>query len=136
MKISSKYRNAVLMYLIVGLIALIGGYFINTNIKNHRNDIINGIHEFTIGQYKRVGMVGTGSDLYIEIRYEVDGKIHDKTVSSDYYYTLCNQNKSCKNKQFWVMYLVKDPAKSLVDISKEIQNIKDPQIPMNFENFR
>jgi len=122
--------------MIGGLIALIGGYLIDKSNSNQRNEIVNGMHRFVFGQFMRVGSVGDGSSRFVEVSYNVDGKIYYRTTSSDYYFDLCMQNKSCSNKKFWVMYLVKDPEKSLVDISKEIQNVENPQIPINFENFK
>ena len=131
-----KYQKTILLYAIGALVMFFGGRLIDFHHRMDKAQILNGDYSFVEGEFERVGMVGVGSDLYVEVSYSVDDKTYTESVTSDYYYHLCNRNNRCDNKKFWVLYRTSDPSKALVDITKEIQNFENPPIPVDVENFK
>ena len=104
--------------------------------KNNRSEVISNLC-FSSGRIVYYSIGGEESSVRLEYEYCVNKKIYNRTIlrySSKYDY--CKDNiEYCKSKLFRVAYSKRNPQFSLIDLSKEIQDEKEPVISKNLDNF-
>lgn len=93
------------------------------------------ITEGKIVEYK---MFGVGPNRYLIYEYIVNGKTYAREINGpNKRYDECFENPSLyENRRFFVIYSKHSPDKSLIDITREIQGITNPELPKNMRNFQ
>jgi hypothetical protein len=92
----------------------------------------------TIGKFYRYDAVGGTGTPYITYSYIVAGiKYFDQVGGGiNYNYDFCYKNNNCRDKRFWVIYSIKDPSKSLINLTVELQDMENPPFPETLDNFK
>ncbi len=128
----NKKLNKILAFLFIVLI-LIGFYLNDLRIKNN---IVKDYY-FTRGKILDYFIIGVESSRTLKYEYYLkDKKYIRKMTPTTSKYDYCDDNfEKCKGKEFWVICSKKNPSKSLIDLSTEIQGIENPELPENTNNF-
>jgi hypothetical protein len=93
------------------------------------------ITEGKIIEYK---VFGVGPNRYLTYEYIVDDRVYTREINGpNKRYDECSENHSlCENKKFIVIYSKNAPDKSLIDVTREIQEIRNPELPKTMRNFQ
>ncbi len=84
--------------------------------------------------FDNIGDIGT---RYLEYEYTVDSITYTNRVVCSKNYDKCVKELwRCSHIKFWVMYSVKEPSKSLIDYSREVQNDTTINYPTDFSKFK
>jgi hypothetical protein len=121
------------------LIILIAGWVIYKNIDyGQSKKAILADYEKTYGKIIGYSEIGTHRSTYHEYEYIVDGFTYTRRFNSGYKMSECHHEltQKCLSKRFWVIYLKEDPSISLIDLSNDIQGIKNPEFPKSLANFK
>ncbi len=118
------------------VIFLISAFFIGNSLidkKSVKND-----YKVTIGWIVEVKDFGIGPNRYLTYSYTVNGKLYTREIDGpNGDFSECKDDISlCKNKRFLVIYSPGNPKRSLIDLTREIQNIKNPELPEKLTMFQ
>lgn len=126
-------RNEIIV--IIFLLIIIAGYWL---YNNNDKRIVLKDYKYTIGkmvEYYRVGEEGVS---YLQYEYAIKNTIYYRKIcpTRNGEYDYCANNfEQCKDKKFWVIYSRKNPSKSLIDLTNEIQGVENPEKPKTVDNF-
>jgi hypothetical protein len=131
-----KYNLNLIQFLIYLVIFIFAGF----KIANYFSDKSYVTRDFLIteGKLLEYSEFGIGPNRYLTYSYIVNGKTFKREINGPIKnYDECAENISlCEKKRFFVIYSKKRPEKSLIDVTFEIQGIKDPLFPNDLSNFQ
>ena len=95
-------------------------------------------YDKTIGTIVKYDIFGDGPNRHVIYEYTVNDKIYTRLINGPKkLYDECDEDISlCSQKKFLVLYSRKYPSKSLIDLTKEIDDINEVQIPNSLRNFQ
>ena len=121
-----------LIYLIIFSIALV-------EIINYYTDKIAVSNDYLVTkgwiiEYKEFGI---GPNIYVTYEYKVENKNFKREIDGpNKRYDKCKENILLfKKKRFKVIYSKRDPSKSLIDLTVEVQDSGKVTIPKTLKNF-
>jgi hypothetical protein len=98
------------------------------------------LRDFKLTEGKITGykVFGVGPNRYLTYEYEVNSKSYKREINEPKRkYDECFKDPTlCENKRFIVIYSTKSPEKSLIDLTREIQGTKNPELPKSLKNFQ
>ncbi len=114
--------------------------FILFNIVNYYIDK-NEVYKdplITVGWIIEYEEFGIGPNIYVTYEYKAKNKYFTRKIDSpNKRYSECKKNIGiCKNKRFKVLYSKKNPSKSLIDFTVEVQDSNIITIPKSLKNFQ
>lgn len=136
MKLLNKKLSPLLFLIFISLIIVIIGEVLQNEKEDYRKSILEENTKITLGTINELGKAGVSGSYVVEYDYYVNNKVFNRSTYSKYaryYYKKCSEPKKC-NMKFLVIYSDKDPAKSLINLGREV-NDTNVQFPLQFEEF-
>lgn len=106
----------------------------NHKYISEKKDILKN-HGITKGYFISYDKIGGTGNPYITYSYIVNNVEYRNQVPGLTKYEYCYKN-NCTDKIFWVLYSPENPENSLIDLTKEIQDITQSVFPLTLDNFR
>ena len=101
-----------------------------------KQKVLSGDYDTTKAGYLKTWTAGVWGTDYIECYYIVKGIKYTRSIKSHYYYNRCQHTpQNCVGIRFWAIYLKDEPRNCIIDLSNEIQDIKEPKFPATLNNF-
>jgi len=128
---NKKIVLGIVSFTLVILLILI---LLNKKAKESKNEIKNN-YNVTVGYFLSYYELADSGTPIVEYYYFVNNKKYKGSVYTTTKYKDCKNSIRCEGKRFWVIYSPENPKKSLVDLSQEIQGMKDPPFPKTLDSF-
>lgn len=131
-----KSNLNILQFLLYLVIFGFAGY----KIVDYYSDkaVVKNNYNLTIGKIIEYNEIGIEPKRFITYSYTVNGKLYKREICCPKKtYDECGENISlCDKKRFVVLYSKAHPEKSLIDLTLDIKEIKDPIFPSTLNKFQ
>ena len=99
---------------------------------------INKEYNITVGKIVKYHIFGVGSNRHVTYEYHVNGISYTRLINGPKrHFDECDENiELCADKYFLVVYSIYYPNKSLIDFTKEVQNINNIRRPKSLVGFQ
>lgn len=94
-------------------------------------------YKTTIAYVEDVGVVGIESNVFLTYSYIVNNVKYERTIQAPYEFEDCCEPKTnkCCTAKYWVIYSINKPDKSLINLTIDLQGIKNPIFPESLDYF-
>jgi hypothetical protein len=100
--------------------------------------IVKNNYKLTIGKIVEYDEIGIEPKSFLTYSYTANGKLYKREICCpNKVYDGCAENIAlCDKKRFVVLYSKSHPEKSLIDLTLEIQEVKNPKFPNSLSKFQ
>jgi hypothetical protein len=129
----------IINYVIIVVLCILGVWYLWSEQTKYRANkkLIFEEYNTTKGWILDYDIIGDIRTKYLTYGYKVDSVYYERRVVCAQNYNECVEYTwLCDHIRFWVIYSTKDPSKSLIDLTLEIQDLKNPEFPEKLNNFK
>ena len=135
-KIKDWIKKNSLQFLIYLAIFSFAAYKIIENIAD-KNEVRNN-YQVTVGEIVEYKVFGVGPNRYLTYEYIVNGKKYKREINGpNRIFDECADGIAfCSDKSFLVVYSRINPSKSMINLTREIQDTEDIELPKSLKSFQ